>query len=81
MIEFTDRYKALGIPYPEKKTMCMGRCEGTGHVPIHRDDPEEPFHSLWLEEEARVASDDGWHFIRCPECNGTGKRALREEER
>lgn len=23
---------------------------------------------------------DGWHFITCPDCNGTGKQALQEQE-
>ena len=31
--QFTDRYKALGIPYPNQKTMCKGQCEGTGWYP------------------------------------------------
>lgn len=34
-IEFTDRYKALGIPYPEPETMCNGQCEGTGWIPVY----------------------------------------------
>jgi hypothetical protein len=49
--EFTDRYKALGIPYPDPATMCKGQCEGTGFVPIGIDDLEEPWHSLWLAAE------------------------------
>lgn len=39
-MEFTDRYKALGIPYPDPKTMCQGYCEGTGLVPIHSSETE-----------------------------------------
>jgi len=34
-MENTDRYKALGIPYPDPKTMCKGQCEGIGLVPVH----------------------------------------------
>ena len=32
-IEWSDRYKALGIPYPDPKTVCKGQCEGLGFVP------------------------------------------------
>jgi hypothetical protein len=72
--EFTDRYKALGIPYPDPETVCDGQCEGTGFVPIHKDDMEEPFHTLWLEAEKQNPTDDGYHFIKCPDCNGTRRR-------
>jgi hypothetical protein len=78
-IEFTDRYKALGIPYPDVNTMCEGQCEGTGFVPIEKDDMEEPFHSLWLEAEKKHVSEDGWHFVKCPDCGGTGKKQEAEK--
>ena len=82
-IEITDRYQALGIPYPDVETMCEGQCEGTGYVPLFGnnkgdlripEDAEEPWRSLWLEAEVRKPSKDGWHFVICPECNGTGKK-------
>ena len=73
-IEFTDRYEALGIPYPDPKTMCKGQCEGTGWVPIAQDDMEEPFRTLWLEAEKKKPTDDGTHFVTCPNCGGTGKK-------
>jgi hypothetical protein len=73
IFEFTDRYKALGIKPPNPITMCDGQCEGTGWVPIHESDTEEPFHTLWLEAENKSHAEDGWHFVKCPECNGTGK--------
>ena len=74
MIEFTDRYQALGIPYPDPDTVCHGQCEGTGWVPIARDDTREPWRALWLEAEAKQPTDDGWHFVKCPDCGGTGDR-------
>ena len=71
-LEIIDRYKALGIPYPNPKTMCEGQCEGIGWVPVNKNDMEEPFRTLWLKAEKKKASKDGWHFIKCPDCNGTG---------
>ena len=82
-IEITDRYQALGSPYPDVETMCEGQCEGTGYVPLFGNnkgdlripgDEEEPWRSLWLEAEARKSSKDGWHFVVCPDCDGTGKK-------
>lgn len=73
--EFTDRYQALGIPYPDTATMCQDQCEGTGFVPVAKDDAEEPWRTLWVEAEAKSPSDDGWHFVKCPSCGGTGKAA------
>jgi len=84
-IEFTDRYKALGMLPPDLETMCEGQCEGTGFVPIYmphvnpgdchpaeETDPE--FIRLWFEAEKVHPSDDGYHFVKCPDCKGTGKK-------
>ncbi len=85
--QFTDRYQALGIPYPDPKTMCDGQCEGTGYVP-HKparlykdnecrpiDDPSDAiFDKLWEEAEKVKPTDDGYHFVKCPDCKGTGKK-------
>jgi hypothetical protein len=76
IIETTDRYDALRIPRPDPATMCEGQCEGTGAVPIHGDDREEPWRGLWLTAEAAQPSSDGWHFVRCPDCGGTGRREV-----
>lgn len=73
-IEFCTRYDALGIEEPNTDTMCLGQCEGTGYVPIHKDDMSEPWHTLWLEQEEKHHEEDGYQFVNCPDCNGTGKR-------
>ena len=73
-IEFTDRYKATGTPYPDPDTMCEGQCEGMGRVPVHKDDENDEegnWHDLWVEAEAKKSSEDGCHFVICPTCNGT----------
>lgn len=81
--EFTDRYKALGIPYPDVETMCKGQCDGVGLYPQRGDDPTitDAEREAWLvlhnapnAHEADGGECDGWHFIKCPDCGGTGKR-------
>lgn len=76
LIAAVDRYSALGIPAPAPETMCPDQCEGTGFVPVGSDETEEPWRSLWAEAEAKgkAPSDDGYYFVRCPTCQGTGKR-------
>ena len=77
-LEATDRY---GGNYPDPKTVCPGQCEGMGHVPINETDMSEPWRSLWLETEKENPTEPGdlspsrYHFVKCPECNGTGKIA------
>ena len=73
-IEFTDRYKALGIPYPDPESMCLGECEGTGFVPIRENDVPDDYAQDFIDAERESPSDDGWHFLRCHDCAGTGKR-------
>lgn len=80
-VEFTDRYQALGIPYPDPETMCPGECEGTGFIPVHKDEQEEPWHTLYLQAEKENPNEpgDNWHFVKCPLCNGTGKKQAKQE--
>lgn len=93
--EFTDRYQALGIPYPDPGTMCDGQCEGTGWIPVHERETDVALKTLWRDAHAKahtlahrvrqvflthslrpLTEDcDGWHFVRCLDCGGTGKRA------
>lgn len=75
-----DRYDALGIDHPILDTVCYGQCEGTGWVPVRHTDVSEPWHTLWLEAEKKSPSDDGYHFVRCPECGGTGVRKQEARE-
>jgi hypothetical protein len=99
-IEWSDRYKALGLPYPDPETMCRGQCEGVGMYPVylpefdHRradespvsfsgslDEPSEQERAAWSavhdasKHETEGGRCDGWHFIKCPDCDGSGKRS------
>lgn len=68
-----DRYSALGIKRPDPKTVCKGHCEGVGFYPI-------PCAELARcpKPDAHKAPDwDGWHFVKCEKCNGTGLRGGR----
>jgi len=71
--EYTDRYEAIGMPPPDPETMCSGQCEGIGVVPVYEDDEDEVYRTLWQKAEAKQHADDRCHFVKCPECNGTGK--------
>jgi hypothetical protein len=76
----TDRYAALGMPLPDRETVCQGQCEGIGWVPTKEHDPadgEGDWPTLWAEAHAMPHREpcDGWHFVKCPTCKGTGKRA------
>lgn len=81
----TDRYSALGIPYPNPDTMCKGQCDGMGFYPCKNDDEiTQQELVLWnkAHEESRDCQRgkcDGWHFIDCSECAGSGL-AFKETE-
>lgn len=83
-IEFTDRYG--GNP-PSQLRGCYGPCEAMGVVPVYqaigdqsgkivpvRDGDEDvSLVAAWHAAEAVSPSEDGWHFVPCPECHGTGR--------
>jgi len=73
-MEFTDRY---GGNWPDPATVCKGQCEGTGRVPISRDEQEPYWRARYDEahQDCPPECSNGWHFVVCPDCNGTGKRA------
>lgn len=69
-IEFTDRY---GGRTPSWLRGCFGDCEAIGYYP--EDDPGlwPPGTRLAGQPEADGTPDDGWRFIKCPKCEGTGR--------
>lgn len=75
VIEFTDRY---GGRTPSWLRGCHGPCEAMGCYPQHEGDA-----SMTAHERAEVArlraecpTEDGWYFVRCPECDGSGRVSL-----
>lgn len=72
-IEYTDRY---GGRTPSHLRGCFGQCEAMGVYPVSSTDPElttaerQRIHERILVEGPAA---DGWYFITCPECNGTGR--------
>lgn len=83
MIEYTDRYGGPG-GWPDPGTMCKGQCEGMGWVPVKvgtssfggvesAEETDPVLRALWAEAEAEGHAEDGWHFVTCPTCGGTGR--------
>ena len=86
-IEITDRYKALGIPYPDRETMCKGKCEGIGLYPTEKKDLNKEACEAnggrltivgQKEKDGTPTEEDDWVFVQCPDCYGTGKRNTSE---
>lgn len=69
-LEIIDRYTVLGVVLDG--AVCTGDCEGTGFVPVRRDDDNPDYRRLWQEAEDINPTGD-YHFVVCPTCNGTGK--------
>ena len=67
--EFSDRYGGI---YPDVNTVCKGDCEGMGVVPVKKG--EWGYTQAWEDAEAKAPSDDGFHFVKCKDCGGTGKQ-------
>ncbi|WP_433357669.1 hypothetical protein ACQP25_44730 (plasmid) [Microtetraspora malaysiensis] len=51
----------------ERKRRGRTRC-------IIEDEPDPRLRALWEQAEAEDPADDGWHFVRCPACEGTGRQ-------
>ena len=58
-IEFTSRYGAAGPPSWLRG--CFAKCEAMGWYPT-QDRPE-----------GRALEADGWYFVKCENCGGTGR--------
>ena len=73
-VEVVDRYSIVGIPRPNPWTVCRGHCEGMGFYPSNDPSSWPPgTRPLGIPMEGEGV-DDGWRFITCDKCNGTGRR-------
>lgn len=54
-----------GGQWPHPSIVCEGRCEGLGFYPIQG-----------LEK----TSWDRWTFVKCEQCNGTGRKPFKAKE-
>lgn len=48
---------------------CPGECQGTGWMPIYKDEMTPAERSLWIQAEFDAPSEDGWHMVPCPACS------------
>jgi hypothetical protein len=72
-IEATDRYQSLN---PNPEAMCAGDCEGMRLVPVKADDDSPEYRRLWQQAHDREPHVcDGWHFVDCLDCGGTGLKS------
>lgn len=78
-VDFSTRYGDMGAAMPDPETMCHGECEGTGWVPVTADG-DERYAEAWAEAEAITPTDDGWHFVKCLDCGGTGLAPVKEDD-
>lgn len=79
----------FGVPVGD---VCKGECEGSGVVPVYvhtekqtskdpsfvhcESETNEVLLKLWDKLEKEEHSPNGWHFVECPECRGSGKERL-----
>lgn len=82
-IEFTDRYKATGIPYPDENS--CNECEGMGLYPLQKErlnekTCESPNGRLVIigqkEKDGTPCREDEWVFVQCPVCEGSRKKKI-----
>ena len=96
-VEFDDRYGGYRPPW----NYCRGQCEAMGVVPVRLAFDAASDTGMVIGEDPRLLSRavsqhmrgeghedgrcDGWHFVQCPDCGGTGEisklRALRYQPR
>lgn len=79
-VEFSDRYSATGIPYPDESS--CDKCEGMGLFPCQATELNELACGtedgtiIIIGQKGQDGSpmpNDGWLFVRCPVCKGSRK--------
>lgn len=87
-VVLSDRYGGPAN-WPDPATVCKGPCEGMGCYPLYNPEHSDPrsihiadapklegaLRTLWMTAHGdRHHVCDGWHFVTCLGCNGTGRR-------
>ena len=68
-VEFTDRY---GGHLPSALRVCGGSCEGLGWYPVQEPETAYEEQAVRASIAANGLASDGWYFIRCDQCRGSG---------
>ncbi len=83
----TETLNATNSPRAKPAIKCTGDCDGAGWIAVylHRgdtmrghddvrpvDEDDEELMALWEAAQAKDPSIDGWHFVVCPDCKGSG---------
>ena len=83
------RYGGQNAALHNPDTVCSGECDGAGVFPLkshkwlsgkdERNNASPPplvaaEQRMWDDAEACQPTKDGWHFVKCPTCGGTGKK-------
>jgi hypothetical protein len=68
--EFSSRYDVPHVTGPER---CY-ECDGFGTYPLFGGEGEGRQRRAWEAAEKADPSPDGWHFVRCPGCDGPGRK-------
>lgn len=80
-IEFTDRYKATGTPYPTKDSCTV--CDGMGYFPNHKStlnrDALNARGGRIIVVGQTGCEEDDFVFVKCPECCGSRMKTPAEE--
>jgi hypothetical protein len=74
-IGFVDRY---GGNTPSWLRGCHGDCEAMGYYPVKFKEIQPGLTAYEVEQvklqiERQGKTSDGWCFIKCPDCHGTGR--------
>lgn len=65
-----------------ERTPCIGRCGGTGWVMVPKDEPRSSAYAmLWTDAERARPSGDGFHCVKCIDCDGTGFVKVRDKQK
>lgn len=49
---------------------CTSTCKGTGWIPINKHNMAQPYRGLWAQADFDCPSEDGYHMVPCPSCQG-----------